>query len=550
MSRRREGKSLLSIGRWYWQVSSHFRLQSVINSVIGILVVALDFAFIYATKLAIDIATGKVLNPSLTSAALMLIGIMLLRILISFSQRWISAILGVRAQNLMQRRIFSRLLRARWAGRETRHSGDAINRLELDVRDVTVTVTDTLPAILGVGVRLVGAFVFLYSMDARLALLLLLIAPLFALISRVYVFRMRRLTRQIRSTDSQIQSHLQESLQHHLVLKTLQRAKDIVARLSSMQSTLRQQIRHRTVYSSTSATLINIGFSAGYLVTFLWGVRGLHHQTITYGTMIAFIQLVGQIQQPIRELTRFVPLIIGAFTAGERLMELEDTPLEPDGEPRLFPDGAGVRLKDVSYTYPGNSHPTLSHLSFSFPPGSRTAIVGETGAGKTTLIRLMLALIEPEEGTVEVFNEGDSCAASPQTRCNMLYVPQGNTLLSGTIRYNLQLGDPKATQQEMEEALRVACADFALSLPEGLDSLIGEQGVGLSQGQAQRLCIARALLGKGQILLLDEATSALDTATESRLLDNLTHWMLPSQTLIFVTHRAAAAEQCTSTLRL
>ncbi|MCD8266537.1 MAG: ABC transporter ATP-binding protein/permease, partial [Prevotellaceae bacterium] len=316
------------------------------------------------------------------------------------------------------------------------------------------------------------------------------------------------------------------------------------------QSTLRQQIRHRTVYSSTSATLINLGFSAGYLVTFLWGARGLHHDTITYGTMIAFIQLVGQIQLPIRELTRFVPLIIGSFTAGERLMELEDTPLEPEGEPRLFPDGAGVRLKDVSYTYPGNPHPTISHLSFSFPPGSRTAIVGETGAGKTTLIRLMLALIEPEEGTVEVFNRDDSCAASPQTRCNMLYVPQGNTLLSGTIRYNLQLGNPKATQREMEEALRVACADFALSLPEGLDSPIGEQGVGLSQGQAQRLCIARALLGKGQILLLDEATSALDTETESRLLDNLTHWMLPSQTLIFVTHRAAAAEQCTQSLRL
>ena len=554
-------KNSLSIIKWFWEVSKDLRLQTILNSFIGIVTVGLDFAFIWATKLCIDIATGQprlaghlsniradLSSYNLRFAAAILIGIMVTQVVISFSRRWISALLGVRAQNQMQLKLFRRLLISEWNGRELRHSGDVLNRLERDAGDVTSVITDTLPSALSVVTRFIVAFFFLYTMEPTLATLIIIIVPIFLVVSRVYIRKMRSITRDVRDTDSAIQSIMQESIQHRTLLKTLERTDTMTLRLDNMQQHLRQQVRHRTLFSSTSGALVNIGFATGYLLAFLWGIRGMHQGNVTYGMMIAFIQLVGQIQGPFREMTKFVPVIISAFTAGERLMEMEEVPVEEEGEPIKYPDGAGLRFTNVSFRYKPQSRYILQNFSFDFPPGSATAILGETGAGKTTLIRLILALLKPTEGKVEMYPNAQS--VSPLTRCNLLYVPQDNTLFSGTIRDNLLLGNPKATDEQMEEALRTACAEFVFSLPEGLDTSLGENSTGLSQGQAQRISIARALLHDGSILLLDEATSALDGETESRLLKNLTQWMRPQQTLLFVTHRHAVVEHCTQVLRL
>lgn len=570
-------KNSWSIIKWFWDVSKNLRLQTILNSTIGILTVALDFAFIWATKLCIDIATGQPrlaghlsnISPDLPQhnlrfAAALLIAIMATQVIISFSRRWISALLGVKAQNQMQLGLFRRLLASEWNGREKRHSGDVLNRLERDAGDVTGVITETLPSALSVVTRFVGAFIFLYSMEPTLATLIIIIVPFFIIISRLYIRKMRKITREIRDTDSDIQSIMQESIQHRILLKTLERIGTMTQKLDYTQQRLRQQVRHRTLFSSTSGAIINIGFASGYLLAFLWGVRGMHQGTITYGMMIAFIQLVGQIQGPFRDMTKFVPVIISAFTAGERLMELEETPLEEEGEPIKFVNGAGLQLTDVSFRYDDESRYILRHFSFDFPQGSSTAILGETGAGKTTLIRLILALLKPTEGKVEMYCDNDNGQSndsnneqtinrqivSPLTRCNLVYVPQDNTLFSGTIRDNLLLGNPEASEEQMKDALHTACAEFVFTLPQGLNSLCGENGTGLSQGQAQRISIARALLHDGNILLLDEATSALDTDTESRLLKNLTQWMRPHQTLLFVTHRHAVIEHCTQVLRL
>ncbi len=544
-------KSSLSILRYFWVVSRGLRFQSLLNAATGIAVVGLDFAFIYFTKLCIDIATGKVPDQSLRLVACMLVFIMLLQIAIRFSRRWISAILGVRSQNRMQQRLFNRLLLSQWNGVEERHSGDLLNRLVRDVSDVTSSITDTLPAALTVCVRFVGAFFFLYSMSSSLAIIVVVILPVCALISRIYVHKMRSITREVRQTDSDIQSLMQESVQNSMVLKTLEQVPQTLSKLESTQAKLRQQVRHKTKYSATSGALINFGFAMGYLLTFLWGVNGLKEQSITYGMMTAFVQLVGQIQGPFRDMMRFVPLLIGAFTAGERLMELEDTPLEEQGDPIPFPNGAGIRVTDVSYVYPGGHRQVLDHFSYDFPIGSHTAIMGETGAGKTTLIRLILALVQPQEGSVELYDsEGTFHTVSPLTRCNLVYVPQGNTLFSGTIRNNLLMGNPDATEEQMSDALHQACADFVFQLEDGLDTRCGENGNGLSEGQNQRICIARALLRQGNILLLDEATSALDSTTELRLLENLRQWMRPWQTLLFITHRPGVLQMCERQLEI
>lgn len=543
-------KNTRSIIRWFWTILKRLRLQVTLNAIIGVLCVGIDFAFIWATKHCIDIATLH-REESIRPAAYLLIIIILCQTTIGFARKWIGALLGVKAQNQMQLHLFHRLLKNEWTGREAYHSGDILNRLIRDVNDVTNTVTETIPSVFSVLTRLGGAFLFMFTMDPKLACMIIAIVPIFIAFSRMYVNRMRRLTREIRKTDSAIQSLLQESILHRVVLKTLGRIKMMARILARYQMQLRSQVRHRTVFSSVSGTLISMGFATGYLVTFLWGVNRLHDGLITYGMMIAYIQLVGQIQGPFREMIRFIPVIISSFTAGERLMELEDAPMEEEGKPIRYPDGAGLRLNHVTFRYWATSRDILEDFSYDFPPGSRTAILGETGAGKTTLIRIILALLRPTEGTAEIYNkEGQSSRISPLTRCNLVYVPQGNTLFSGTIRNNLLLGDPKATEDEMREVLKIACADFVMELPDGIDTPLGEDNAGLSQGQAQRVCIARALLRKGSILLLDEATSALDNETEARLLKNLSEYLRPEQTLLFITHREAVIDYCTQTLHL
>ena len=533
---------------WLWRSSRGLRLQAALNAIIGVLSVTLDFAFIYATKWTIDIATNRA-EGSLRVAAYVLASIMISKIMLGFARKWVGALLGVRSQNILQKRIFSHLLHSEWNGQEDRHSGDTLNRMEQDVRDLTSCITETVPAMLEVSYRFVGAFIYLFHMDGRLACLIVCIVPCFLILSKVYVRKMRAITRDIRSTESRVQSILQESIQHRAILKTLERVGTMIEKLEQTQSELRRHVRHRAVFSSSSSTLLSIGFGTGYLVTFLWGVNSLQEGTITYGMMISFIQLVGQIQGPFRDMTRFIPVLISTLTASERLMELEDKPLEDDSNPITFTEGAGVRLKDVSFRYRENGRAILSHFSCDFPKGSTTAILGETGAGKTTLIRLVLALLKPTEGQVEMYDGSRTEAVSPRTRCNLVYVPQGNTLFSGTIRDNLLLGNPDATEVDMREALKTACAGFVMDRPDGLDAICGELGAGLSEGQAQRIAIARALLRKGSVLLLDEATSALDMHTEQELLKNLSN-REAGQTIICVTHRPAVISYCTQVIEM
>ena len=538
--------------RWFVRTSRGIRLRSIANTLTGVIGVGLDFAFIWATKRCIDTATHQT-EGSLTESALLLGAVMASIIALGFARNWLAAILGVQSTNKIQRRMFETVLGSVWLGRDRQHTGDTMNRLDRDVRDVTSVISNTLPQALIVTCRLIGAFVFLCVYDARLACALMVITPLFIVLSKFYVRRMRALTRDIRKTDSEIQSIMQESLQHRIMLKTMEQEESVVERLGLTQQSLSDQIRYRTRFSSVSNALVNIGFAGGYLVAFLWGAWRLEQGLITYGMMLAFIQLVGQIQGPFRDMTRFIPTLVSSLTAGERLMELEQLPQEETCEAIRFKGGCGIRLKDLSYAYDEDYRLIIDRLSYDFPPGSITAVLGETGSGKTTLIRLILALLPPLKGRVEFYDGDVSAKASPGTRCNLVYVPQGNSLLSGTVRSNLLLGRPDATEREMWDALELAEAGFVKESDEGLDMPVGESGLGLSEGQAQRIAIARALLRPGRVLLLDEATSALDEETETRVLDNLMGRNADSPTpytVICVTHRPAVTAHCNQMLRL
>lgn len=538
--------SVRDITRWLWAALQGNRLQATLNAAVGLLGVALGLSSVWAMQRAIDIASGA-REGSLYMAVGIMAALILGEFAVGISRVWIKNILGVKAQNRMQQRLLARLLRSEWRGREAMHSGDIINRLEQDVKTIVTFLTETLPSTISTITMFVGAFIYLLQMDTWLAITTVAILPIFISVSRIYVAYMRKYNRKVRDTDSLIQSLLTETMQQRTLVKTMEADQQMLSRLDKTQQTLRNWVRRRTVFSVGSNFFLNIGFSIGFLIAFLWGALRLHAGTLTFGGMTAFLQLVNRIQGPARDLARLVPTFVSVFTAAERLMELEETPEEQQGPSQLLPGPCGIRFEQVSFSYDASAQPIMSNFSIDFKPGSCTAIMGETGSGKTTLIRLLLALVKPQEGKIIIYSgNGDGTTAaftlSNLHRCNFVYVPQGNTLLSGTLRENLLLGNPKATDEEMHHALRMACADFVEALPNGLDTCFSEQGGGLSEGQAQRISIARALLRPGSILLLDEATSALDAETERKVLENILQGQ--QRTVIFVTHRAAVVDYC------
>lgn len=535
------------IFKWLWRAWRGNQLQAILNAAIGLLSVVVSLAQVWAVQHAIDVASGHAEGSIYWS-----VGVMALLVLCGFALRicsiWVRNILGIKAQNRMQQRMLDRILRSEWTGKESHHSGDVLNRLEQDVGTVVSFLTETIPNTISVVAMFVGAFLYLFSMDKVLAFVIVGIIPVFVLLSKLYIGQMRRLTRQVRDSDSKVQSVLQETIQHRMLIKTLESDSIMVDRLESTQSELRHRVVKRTAFSVVSNFILNAGFSVGYLIAFLWAALRMADQTLTFGGMTAFLQLVNRIQGPARDLTRLAPVFVGVFTAAERLMELEENPLEEQGDPIPLTAPCGVRLEHITYAYDDGDSNVIEQLDFDFYPGSCTAVLGETGAGKTTLIRLILALLHPNEGKVILYNQHEQKELSPLMRCNFVYVPQGNTLMSGTIRDNLRLGKLNATEEEIKAALEMSCASFVMELPDGLDTVCTEAGGGLSEGQAQRISIARALLRNRPIMLFDEATSALDPETERQLLHNiLSHH---DKTVIFITHRPAVVDYCDQTLHL
>ena len=548
--KRRESKYKVSqISRWLWRAWRGNQLQAILNAMLGLLGVAVSLSQVWAVQHAIDVASHTI-EGSLPWA----VGIMGLLILanfaISISSIWVKNILGIRAQNRMQQKMLDRILRSQWQGRERMHSGDVINRLEKDVSEVINFLTETIPSTISTLGLFLGAFFYLFTMDKTLPIIIVCLLPIFIFLSKFYMRRMRTLTRKVRDSDSRVQSVLQETIQNRMLIKTLESDSFMVDRLENTQSELRHNVVKRTAFSVISNLILNFGFALGYLIAFLWSATRMYNHTLTFGGMTAFLQLVNKIEGPARGLTKLVPAFVGVLTAAERLMELEEDPLEEQGEPIMMHAPCGVRLENVSYAYEGQESrdKVLDDLTFDFAPGTCTAILGETGAGKTTLIRIILALLSPQSGRVTIYNRKHTRNISPRLRCNFVYVPQGNTLMSGSIRDNLRLGSLSATDEDMMQALHMACADFVAELPLGLDTSCSEKGGGLSEGQAQRIAIARALLRDRAIMLFDEATSALDPDTERQLLQNIlaSH----DRTVIFITHRPAVVDYCDQTLRI
>jgi ABC-type multidrug transport system fused ATPase/permease subunit len=532
----------------YLRHAAHaYRLQMSVNIALGITDVCIGLLEVWLTKRIIDAATtGQVwswkdggLLQSLPALAVMLVACMLVSVCLAYAVRWLRAKLSIRSLNRLQAGEYARLLQSPWLFLRKQHSGTLTNTLIDDISTISSFLSEQFPALITAVLEFIGAFAFLCVLDWRLAIVIIVVTPALIVAAQFYIRRMRRHRHQVREDQASIQSFIQESLQHSLLLKALNRTTYASALLDERHSDYQQSFMRMTQYSALAMVLVRFAFVAGYLIAFFWGAYSLSVHAITFGAMVAFIQLVGRIQQPMRTLIGYVGTFVNVSTASERIAALSSHPTTLNSQllSTLNSQHSTITVHDLSFTYPDSDEPVLTHINATIPAGSLTAVVGKTGIGKTTFVQLLLGLLPVEQGSVVAPSVG------------FAYVPQGNTLLSGTIRYNLLFGNPSATESAMREALHLADADFVLDDERGLDYPCGERGSGLSEGQAQRIAIARALLVDAQALILDEAFSALDTPTAETILRNI-RTARPQLTLICITHRDNLIPQADQVIHL
>ncbi len=531
--------------KWMFTYIRRYRAVVCIHIVLGILGTVMSLLSSVAMKQLIDVVTGFETGAIWTAAAYMA-GMMVGSVLMQAAASRIAAVINIRVQNGIQAEVYDRMLRTDWESLEQFRSGDLLNRLNGDVSSVASGVTSFLPSFVSGAVQFVGSLVIILCYDPVMALIALVGAPLSVVCSRVLVHRMRDYNKRMKTISSEVMSFHDDSFRNLTSIKAFGVMDGFRDRMLAMQEKYRAAFLDYNRFSVTASmvmSLVGLLISAG---CFGWGVYRLWTHAISYGTMTMFLTLTNMLRAAFSTIIGLVPTAISITTSAGRLMAVVELPEEP-GARDAAPDFTGdctVTLDDVTFAYQ-DGEPVLEHIHFSAAPGEIVALTGPSGEGKTTMIRLMLGLIRPREGRAVLTDErGAAYPISAATRSAFSYVPQGNTVFAGTIADNLRMVCPEATDAALIAALKTACAwEFIEKLPDGIYSGTGELGHGLSEGQAQRIAVARALLRRAPILLLDEATSALDEDTERRMLQNIMD-SGDVRTCILITHRPNTARIC------
>ena len=534
----------MKYARWFIANASGIWLNVIVRILSGLVQTALSLMVVWLSKRLIDGATSGTTDDMTMMVCMIAVAVVTgvgLRQLNQYlaNQAMILKVAGLRLS------LFGKLFRRRLFEERQLHSGDVTSRMAKDIDTVSETLAVTLPQVVETTARLIGAFLLMRWFDSRLAWALVLITPIAIAIGKFLSHTLRRITLRIREDESRILAKIQESIELNAVLRSLQGERWMQDKVEELQDSQTANFMHRSRVMAISRFALGCTFGLGYMLAFVWGAYGLRSGAITFGVMTSFLQLVGQIQHPILTLIGALPSIIYSTASIDRLEELAqaDEELSDNGESISDSELIGIRMDDVTFRYAKGDREVVDHFTHDFRPGSKTVILGTTGAGKTTLFRLILSFIKPDSGTVTFYGDGFSHVADRSTRAHVVFVPQGNTLISGTIRNNLLVAKPDASDEELRIALHTACADFVFDLPESLDTVLAEHGGGLSEGQAQRIAIARGLLRPGSVLLLDEISSALDEATEKELFSRLLH-SRPKTTMLLITHRPNVASLC------
>ena len=541
----------MKYARWFIDNSRGIRLNILVRIMAGLLQTGLALCVVWLSKRLIDDVAMTGTMGEMAVQALLIAAAVVAGVSIRQLNQYLANKAFIKKVAELRLAIFSQLFNRRLFEANDIHSGDVTSRMAKDIDAVSETLAVQLPQVVVMTIQLVGAFLLMRWFDNRLAWALILITPLAIIIGKYISHRLKRITLSIREDESRIMARIQESVELNVVLRALQGERWMQDRVEELQDRQTANYIRRSRFMVFSRFALGCTFGLGYMLAFVWGAYGLRTGAITFGVMTSFLQLVGQIQQPILSLLGAFPSIIYSTASIDRLKEMEhgEEKQPCDGEDITTRTLLGIRMDNVTFRYAKGDREVMSNFSHDFRPGTKTAILGTTGAGKTTLFRLILNFIQPDSGEVTFYGNGFNHAADKSMRKNVVFVPQGNTLISGTIRNNLLMAKPDASDEELHTALHTSCADFVFDLPQGIDTVLSEHGGGLSEGQAQRIAIARGLLRPGAVFLLDEISSALDEDTERELFSRL-FAARPSTTILVITHRKKVAALCDERLEI
>lgn len=541
----------MKYARWFIDNSRGIRLNILVRIMAGLLQTGLALCVVWLSKRLIDDVAMRGTMSEMAVQALLIAAAVVAGVSIRQLNQYLANKAFIKKVAELRLTIFSQLFNRRLFEANDIHSGDVTSRMAKDIDAVSETLAVQLPQVVVMTIQLVGAFLLMRWFDSRLAWALILITPLAIIIGKYISHRLKRITLSIREDESRIMARIQESVELNVVLRALQGERWMQDRVEELQDRQTANYIRRSRFMVFSRFALGCTFGLGYMLAFVWGAYGLRTGAITFGVMTSFLQLVGQIQQPILSLLGAFPSIIYSTASIDRLKEMEhgEEKQPCDGEDITTRTLLGIRMDNVTFRYAKGDREVMSNFSHDFRPGTKTAILGTTGAGKTTLFRLILNFIQPDSGEVTFYGNGFTHAADKSMRKNVVFVPQGNTLISGTIRNNLLMAKPDASDEELHTALHTSCADFVFDLPQGIDTVLSEHGGGLSEGQAQRIAIARGLLRPGAVFLLDEISSALDEDTERELFSRL-FAARPSTTILLITHRKKVAALCDERLEI
>lgn len=551
-------RSLGAEWKWLLRYISKYRLQIVMYVVIGLVATAMGLGVNVASKYLIDSVVSHN-SETIAKSAVLAVGLGVTQILVGAFISRIASVVGTKISNEIRGNVYEHITFSKWEDIRKYHSGDLLNRIEGDVGAVSNSIVTFIPSVFTKAAQFIGCLIVVLYYDPTMAIFAFMSAPFLVISSRISTKMVRKYNKESREMNGKILSFYSESIQNLQTIKAFDITKRYVEQLKTNLHLYRKiRLDHDKFSIIMTICMSIIGLAVSY-TCYGWGVYRLWQGAITYGTMTLFLQISGQLTSSFSALVSLLPSAISIATSAGRIMEITNLPLEEskdDKKAKKMEESADesgiiVRCDDLTYTYPDGDKPVVRNISFTAVPGETIAFIGPSGEGKTTILRLILGLVEPDSGEITMETEnGEKIAVSESTRRFCSYVPQGNAIFSGCIADNLRIVRPEATDEELVEALKTADAwSFIEELPMGIYTQISEKGVNFSEGQVQRMSIARAILRDAPIIVMDEATSALDAKTEETVLANMMK-AYPNRTRVITTHRPSMLQYCTKVYRI
>lgn len=533
-------------GIWKWILNNGKKSipYIILLVVMSVLLSLIQVRFATESKTVMDIATQTV-QGKLLNSFVFLIALLLLRLAVQIAINYINVHACSGLEISLKRSIFRLLINKDYLSVVKFHSGELLNRINSDVSVIVNGIIDILPSFSLFLTSIVGAFCVLYHIDSTLAIIILCIGPFVAIGARLYSAKYKSMHKLCQEYDGKTKSFMLEILQNLLVVKSFGCETKVLDKSEELQRKSYKLRVKRVTVSVVAQIGMFLIFNAGYYFAMAYAAYRLSKGQLTYGDVTAILALVSQIQSPFKSISSLIPQTLAVSASAERLIELEnlkDECLSHEKLPEnLYERMEEIVFEDVKFSYSSDS--VVSGINMRIKKGECAVVAGESGAGKSTALKLLLGIMSPESGKIYMKYDGGTINLGKDTRELFAYVPQGNLILSGTIRENIAFANDNVSEEDIINAAKIAQIwDFISTLDDGLDTYLGEKGLGLSEGQTQRISIARAILHDAPILLLDESTSALDSQTEKNLLKAVRE--LTDKTCIIVSHKQAAFDIC------